>query len=179
MHFKNGILKYGNKKCSWTTIFEQPFFPVFSGSRHLEYCIYLWGPQQKRDMSLLEQIQRKGMKNQKAGTSVLWQKAERVEVHSGEEQAGSRETLKQACQYIREICKAERKRLFTRISSNISISKRFELKEGSFKLDARKKKIFTVRMWQYTGLQLPRKVADALSPEVFKTGMDAILSNLS
>lgn len=81
------------KKYSWKTTFEQPFFPVFSGSRHLEYCIYLWELQHKRDTSLLEQIQRKVRKNQKAETPVLWQKAERVEVHPGEEQVGFRETL--------------------------------------------------------------------------------------
>lgn len=95
MHFKRGILKYGNKKFSWKTTTEQPFFTLFSGSSHLEYWIYLWDPQHKRDMGLLEQIQRKAMKNQKAGTPVLGHKAERVEVHSGEEQAGSRETLQQ------------------------------------------------------------------------------------
>lgn len=67
MYFKSGILKYGNKKYSTTTL-EQSFFPVFSGSRHLDYCIYLWGPQHKRDMGQSEQIQRKAMKNQKAGT---------------------------------------------------------------------------------------------------------------
>lgn len=64
------------KKYSWKTTFEQLFFPVFSGSRHLEYCIYLWELQRKRDTGLLEQIQRKARKNQKAETSVLWQKAE-------------------------------------------------------------------------------------------------------
>lgn len=91
MHFKSSILKYGNKKYSWTTTLEKPFFPLFSGSTQLECCIYLQGPQHKRDMSQSEQIQRNTMKNQKAATCPVTK--DRVEVHPGEEQAGSRETL--------------------------------------------------------------------------------------
>ena len=39
---------------------------------HLEYCIQPWSPQHKKDMDLLEQVQREGHKNnQRDGTPLL------------------------------------------------------------------------------------------------------------
>ncbi|KFV04225.1 hypothetical protein N340_11447, partial [Tauraco erythrolophus] len=52
----------------------------------------------------------------------------------------------------------------------------FELKEGRFRLDIRKK-FFTqrvVRQWN----RLPREVVDAPSLEVFKVRLDEALGNL-
>ncbi|KFW63463.1 hypothetical protein AS28_14320, partial [Pygoscelis adeliae] len=52
----------------------------------------------------------------------------------------------------------------------------FKLKEGTFRLDIRKK-FFTmgvVRHWN----RLPREVVDAPSLEVFKAKLDGALSNL-
>jgi len=52
----------------------------------------------------------------------------------------------------------------------------FELKEGRFILDIRKK-FFTVRVVRNWN-RLPREVVDAPSLEVFKARLDGALSNL-
>ncbi|KFQ94621.1 hypothetical protein Y956_02233, partial [Nipponia nippon] len=52
----------------------------------------------------------------------------------------------------------------------------FKLKEGSFRLDMRKK-FFTMRVVRHWN-RLPREAVDAPSLEVFKARLDGALSNL-
>ncbi|KFP20556.1 hypothetical protein Z169_09660, partial [Egretta garzetta] len=52
----------------------------------------------------------------------------------------------------------------------------FQLREGRFRLDIRKK-FFTMRVVRHWN-RLPRVVVDASSPELFKARLDEALSNL-
>ncbi|GAB0181431.1 cAMP-dependent protein kinase inhibitor alpha [Grus japonensis] len=51
-------------KTSMTRRSREVILPFYSTllRPHLEYCVQLWGPQYRRDMELLEQVQRRAMK---------------------------------------------------------------------------------------------------------------------
>jgi len=84
--------------------------------------------------------------------------------------------LTAAFQYLKGACKQAGEGLFTRARSDRIKGNGFELKEGIFRLDIRKK-FFTMRVVRHWK-RFPRAVVDAPSLEVFKDRLDGGLSNL-
>ena len=81
-----------------------------------------------------------------------------------------------AIQYVKGAYKKDGERLFTKTCSDRTRANGFKLKEGSFRLNIRRK-YFTmrvVRQWN----RLPIEAVDTLSLEVFKVTLDRNLSNL-
>ena len=134
--------------------------------------------QRKKDMDLLERVQRRATKmeeGQRAGAPLLWRQAERVGVvQPGEEEAPGRPYS--SLPVPKGAYRKAGEGLFTRACSDRTRDNSFKLKEDRFRLDVRKK-FFTVRVVRHWN-RLPREIVDAPSLEVFKARLDGALSNL-
>jgi len=82
-----------------------------------------------------------------------------------------------ALQYLKGAYKRAEEGLFTRACSGRTRGSSFKLKEGSCRLDIRKKffTVWVVRHWN----RFPREVVGAPSLAVFKARLDGALSNWS
>ncbi|GAB0203451.1 hypothetical protein GRJ2_002810700 [Grus japonensis] len=165
-------------KRSVTSRLREVILPLYSTlvRLHLEYCIQIWGLQHKKDMELLERVQRRAMKlmggmehlscEDKLGELRLFiLEKRRIQGH-----------LVAAFQYRKGAYRKAGEVLFITECSDRTRGNGFKLKEGRFRLDVRKK-FFTVRVVRHWN-RLPREAVDAPSLEVFKARLDGALGNL-
>ncbi|KAK4810947.1 hypothetical protein QYF61_013356 [Mycteria americana] len=109
---------------------------------HVEYCIQLWGPQDKTDAGLLERVQRRATKMIRGLEHLSYEDRLRELGLFSLEKRRLQGDLIVAFQYIKGAYKKGGERLFTRACSDRTRGNSFKLKEGRCRLDIRNRVFF-------------------------------------
>jgi len=143
---------------------------------HLESCIQLWSPQHKKNIDLLEWVQRRATKFIRGMEHLCCEERLRQTELFSLEKRRLQGDVTAAFQYPKGACRKDGENIFSRACCDRTRSNGFKLREGRFRLD-RRKRFYTMRVVKHYN-RLAREAVEAPSLETFKVRLHGALSHL-